>query len=221
MKWILTTIFLSSSLMATAAPLSQPQKDILSSIKENNIELVNEQLAKVEDLNFGKRLSPLGQAIKNQNLELITLLLDNGADINYFGKQLNSHLMQAILLKNDDIIDLILKQSPDLEVASRSVPFRTPIMQSAADGNLALTKRLFEAGAKLDSKDIYQDEPLAFAAAYGTGEVVEFMISKGAKINHQNQAGNTPLNHSITTNNESTQLVLIAANAKTSAQLEN
>jgi len=72
------------------------------------------------------------------------------------------------------------------------------VSQAIKNGELDRVKALITADAGLvNRKDEAGNAPLHYAAAAGSIEIAEFLLSKGADINGQNKRANTPLHEAI------------------------
>ncbi len=85
------------------------------------------------------------------------------------------------------------KYRPRAEQASRRQTEKIKsckIHDAARDGDLALLKRMYEAGCSINGRDDFGMTPLHVAA---NDRVAEFLISKGASIDARDGRGYTPL----------------------------
>jgi L-ascorbate metabolism protein UlaG (beta-lactamase superfamily) len=72
------------------------------------------------------------------------------------------------------------------------------IHKAAKDGDFETVKKLLQKDPKLlDSGNRLQQTPLLMASFTGHKEIVQFLIDKGAKVNHQDSFGATPLHMAV------------------------
>jgi ankyrin repeat protein len=64
---------------------------------------------------------------------------------------------------------------------------------AAQDGSLGIIKRLIEAGADVDIRNVKQATPLILAANWGKPECVAYLLKQGADIHARTLFGDTPL----------------------------
>ncbi|MBY0370330.1 ankyrin repeat domain-containing protein [bacterium] len=98
----------------------------------------------------------------------------------------------------------------------------TPLMISAASGQIAITKALVSAGADIEAAGIGEEQlqgltPLMAAAMHGQTETVDFLLSKGARIDRRSRAGHTALFLAASRGHLESVDALIAAGASVSA----
>ena len=111
--------------------------------------------------------TPYVLATRSAQLDMMTLLVASGADVN------------AAL---DD------GTSPVMTAAQRIRGIRVSEKQSLSAIELALQQ-----GSKIDTSDREGDTALHIAAARRQDTVIEFLVGKGADVNAKNKAGETPL----------------------------
>lgn len=90
---------------------------------------------------------PLHVAVQTANIQLVELLLDNGADIDEL-TTLGSVLSQAIWAGREDITSLLLHRGADVNLARRS--FRSPLGNAVRRKNERLIRDLLKRGAETD-----------------------------------------------------------------------
>ena len=67
------------------------------------------------------------------------------------------------------------------------------VFVAAQKNDLATVKRLVEAGFAINTKDFHDDTLLHHAAAYGSKELLEYVLSKNPELNSVDADGDTPL----------------------------
>ena len=103
-------------------------------VSDKYVEMLLKEGAKVNDIEIGERkkgnstrYTPLIAASKSGNLEVVKLLIKNGADINYQNEYKGSALSIATILARYRVVLFLLENGAD---------FRRPILKSADDGKI-------------------------------------------------------------------------------------
>jgi ankyrin repeat protein len=123
---------------------------------------------------------PLFWACHNGNLELVQLLLDNGAEVNvsapYFSEAIN-------VVEGPQVTD---RKSGE-----------TPLQVAAAAGHLNVVRRLIDAGARVDGLGRGRRTPLHVASEHHHSAVAKFLLERGAVVNAQDERLRTPLHYAV------------------------
>ena len=180
-------------------------RDFMNAVKQGETETVRNYLADGSNEYLECRdatgSSPLHIATEGENkIEIVELLLKNGADVNDRNKDGSTPLHFATQGENKvDIIDLLLTNGADF--LGRNKDGWTPL-HFAAKGkhNLDIVQKLLGAGAGTalfgkseENKNIDGQTPLLLAVACNNLEIVKTLLIAGAKIDSQDVEGNTAL----------------------------
>ncbi|KAH6854879.1 hypothetical protein B0I37DRAFT_395223 [Chaetomium sp. MPI-CAGE-AT-0009] len=164
----------------------------------------------------------LSRAAGNGKLDMVTLLLEKGADIQLADHDGLAPLSYAASGRvHPDMVPLLLKKGADAN--SRDRHGRTPLSWAAGSGNeetidtkdgqgrtplswaasspshivgvagVAVLRTLCESGAQVDSKDGQGRTPLSWAAYAGNLPAADFLLGMGANIKSEDNEGRTPL----------------------------
>lgn len=128
-----------------------------------------------------RRKSCLQSTIEKQQIEILKLMLDNGADINIQNDQ-GGVLHWAI--GNQSIVELLLSHHPD--VNAKNNQGYTPLHKAVSSKNEELVSILLEHGADVNAKDNRNSTPLHRAVSYGHKGLVLTLIKHGADVNIKN-----------------------------------
>jgi len=123
-------------------------------------------------------VTPLTNAIKNENSTIVKLLLASGADPNQTTFMKKSPLSVAIDSENLEIIELIVETGVDIN---------SVFIKSVEDDKGALTSYFIEKGADVNYSGFMGNTPLLYAIGNKNYNLVNQLISKGAKINYFNK----------------------------------
>ena len=138
---------------------------------------------------------PIDVSILNNNIGVVKMLLDNGADITYKDGIAGDPFKTAVSNGDAELVSLVLhtlktKVSSDSLLESLS----HDLLDAARDGNLELVQLVFNADDNLDLDTV--DEAgwtaLHWAIKKQHNNVQQYLIDLGADIDKKNLAGETP-----------------------------
>ena len=141
--------------------------------------------------------TPLNLACQGKHWETAKILLGLGADLTLQNAQGQTALMSAVLTGEAKMVRLLLRhpkfglQTSELETAD--FLGNTPLMTSAAHGNLDITKILLDLGANVQSRNRWKETALMLAASKGFREIVRLLIQYGADLHAEDITEKTAL----------------------------
>lgn len=115
-------------------------------------------------------------------IKIVTLLLKNGVNANYYDAELGSYPLTAAAIKGHaEIVKILLENGADIHVGSEAA-----LRRASFHGQLEVVKLLLERGANLYPIDfisyVSQGEVLSNACIAGHVEVVKFLLAYGVKV---------------------------------------
>jgi ankyrin repeat protein len=181
-------------------PESSNEINRIKQLIRNSPDLINAPQANGETL--------LESAAGKGNLEIVKLLLENGAVINGIKSESLTPLHFAAANGHKAVVDYLLAHGADAKATTSDG--LTPLHLAARKGYLAVASSLIEKGASLNAVcgRVYSRQledlsfgnespgmtPLRFAADARYTPVVKLLISKGADVNIADKSNCTPLN---------------------------
>src|SRR5688572_5644034 len=182
--------------------------------------------------------TPVMVASRSGNPEVVEQLLAKGGKVNPRAARGQTALMWAVAQKHPDVVKVLLAHGADLHARSevwnqvmavpphglleynRAIPHGgdTALMFAARVGDLASAKLLVAAGANVNDADAWGVSATVLAAHSGYGELVEFLLEKGADPNAA-AAGFTALHEAIMRRDEKTVRALLAHGANPNTPL--
>jgi ankyrin repeat protein len=140
------------------------------------------------------RRTPLLVAIEGGNLDLVQLLLENGADPKRETKAPDScnGIMLAFRSGHVAIAEYLLDHDY-FELENSDNIFNYTLLHQAAYGHVECTKMLLAKGAKVNASSAFQVTPLHSAVSAGNPQVVAELLAHGADANATDKFGRTPL----------------------------
>lgn len=146
-------------------------------------------------------MTPLGIAVKRQNLEMAKLLIDRGADVRAGSGDYGTPLHLAVMGRgpeeeaNVEIAELLIARGADLE-ALGPIPRWTPLHQAAAWGRVEMAELLIKRGANVNSRprDPGGQTPLHTAVMVKRSlPMASLLVDHGADLRARDHIGCTPL----------------------------
>ncbi|KAH9055814.1 hypothetical protein EDB83DRAFT_2552607 [Lactarius deliciosus] len=158
-----------------------------------NRALVEQVLSKrPQDVHRGGRYTtPLYAAFVNRDVEIVWLLLENGADLNVWGSGDNTPLHLASDRGFPDVVRWLLDRGLDLE--AKETTESTALHLAACAGHLEVAEILLEHNAEVEARDNRGRVPLHDAARNGHLELVRLLLKHGGDVNVRRNDGETPL----------------------------
>jgi ankyrin len=176
--------------------------------------------------------TPVMVAARSGYSDVVEQLLAKGANPNVRAARGQTALMWAVAEKHSDVVKVLLAHGADLRARSevwsqvmavpphgyrdynRAIPHGgdTALMFAARVGDLSSAKLLVAAGANVNDADAWGVTATVLAAHSGYGELVEFLLDKGADPNLA-AAGFTALHEAIMRRDEKMVSALLAHGA--------
>ena len=182
--------------------------------------------------------TPLMVASRSGDPDVVQQLLARGADVQARAGRGQTALMWAVAQKHADVARLLLTHGADVHARSevwsqmmavpphglpeynREIPHggNTALLFAARAGDLTSAKVLLAAGADVNDTNAWGVSATVLAAHSGYGELVEFLLEKGADPNASG-AGFTALHEAVMRRDERIVASLLAQGADANAPL--
>ncbi|XP_071078428.1 uncharacterized protein [Haliotis cracherodii] len=179
-------------LLSTAShtPPSQADRDLYYASVDGDLEEVK-RLLSAGDVNINCRvwsMTPLMEAARGAHREVVKLLVSKDADVSLMNDGGNNTLHWACVSGNLVTVKFVLALNK-LDINSRGVGGRTPVMAAAVMGHTEVVKLLMNEGANVSLKDVDGNNIVHLACGRGD---VDFVQSLNAvDINARNNNGRT------------------------------
>ncbi len=168
--------------------------DLRDAVFDGHPGAVRVLLANGADINgAGGDRPPLCDAAWRQLPEMVTLLLDRGANVNARGTRGRTALHEAARWGGEHITRLLLARGADIR--ARDDRQQTALHLAASSSATEVVMLLLSAGADVQARDCDGACPLHSAAGEGAVEVAKLLLGKGADVQAAAQDGSTPLQH--------------------------
>ena len=142
--------------------------------------------------------TPLGTAIVQENLEIVQMLIEKGADANMTyevetedGKIFPmSPLIEGLEMENSDIVlFLIVQGCANLNV--KNYKGASPLHISVYNSMEDIVEKLLESDFSINAKDDEGATPLIIAAQEGDSKILKKLLQKNAQIDERDLSGST------------------------------
>jgi ankyrin repeat protein len=165
--------------------------------------------------------TPLHEAVTHNYVECCELLLEHGADDTIQSTTQSTPFHTAAACGSVECMEAILQHNdaPAEKVNELDRQRSSALHKCAFDGDVRVSRWLVEHGATIDAVDATNATPLLVAVKIGQTAVAEYLLSRGADCNRQDQHGNSGLHFcAVRCDLPMTQLLI---NAKANPRLLN
>ena len=153
----------------------------------------------------GRHETPMHAATEAGHANIISLLIEHGADIEARSKSINggTPLNRAAWDGRLEIGQYLLDHGADIN--ARDSQHHTPLIHAAVEGKVEFARVLLERGAEINARSNYGGSALSRAAQYGYTQVVRLLLEHGADANECDYRGRTA--SQVTTKQEIVELL--------------
>lgn len=188
-------IFFSLVTLIPSKALAQenPNTMLLEGAYQNDIHMVLNALilhANI-DTTSGEGATALHMAVAIGNIDMVKVLLHNGASTDISDYAELTPLMMAVRWGRDTIVDLLLQYGADYSATDSTG--KDAFIQAVQYGNIIPADILLYYGAAINTCDNDSSSALSIAVQNSDYLMVDFLLSKGAESNIQDISGRTPL----------------------------
>ena len=164
----------TSALPTTTVP---PTATVYSAVKDGNFALTDPDPDEWDNL--------LRQAVKDENFELVRLLIEKGADVDSSSDEWFNPLRQAVRDGNFELVRLLIEKGAKVDLGPDQFgPIHEAAMHHDHDVGIQMTKLLMEHGADIHALTFWDHSPLYLAVRYSRNvRLAEFLIKHGADMN--------------------------------------
>jgi ankyrin repeat protein len=136
----------------------------------------------------------LHEAVMKENLALISILLEHGADINAKNNMGESPLLFGCRKKKADAVYFLLAKGASEKVVDNFG--ETALHIAVGKNHQMIVERLLNRGYDINAQSYHGNTPLHCAAYYGYTEIVKILLTNGAQVDIQNNELRTALHNS-------------------------
>lgn len=133
--------------------------------------------------------SALTIAIVSWKTEMVSLLIQHGANVNATDKKGHTPLYYAIKEGVTDVVQMLIKAGADTNKLDSATLFH----ETAKSGNTDIAKELVQNGIPLTDAHTTDKTLLHIAAENGHVDYAQFLLELGVSVSPKDKTGNTPL----------------------------
>lgn len=169
----------------------------LFSMTDYKTALEKGMIPRIKTLLFFKRVSSenlsygLAEAIKQDNLELAKLLVENGANVNFEPKKGASLLSLAVILKSNKVGNYLIEKGANTSIKAEADGVSFSLLDIAiSTGNFEMVKALVNE-TKINKINDAGLSPLYVAVSVEKPslDIIKYLVEKGANINLGDKTG--------------------------------
>lgn len=177
----LAFLALSAAFGGISIPCFGQGQDIFSLVQSGQTDLVREALKTDPKLvNAVDRAgrTPIYLAVSTGNLDMVRLLVDNGAAVRIGDNNLRAPIHFANWGGHKEMIDLLLEKGAVVD--TRAIGGATPLIHASLNGNFEMSRHLIERGADINTQCNSLTTPLTIAVRDGNAALVKSLIENGS-----------------------------------------
>ncbi|SPM44542.1 ankyrin repeat-containing protein 16 [Orientia tsutsugamushi] len=147
--------------------------------------------------------SALHKAISLRDINMATLLLNNGANVNIQDKYGKTPLHSAILFNSHiDMLRLLLNNGADVNLPDMHDTSPLHYIIKVSRCSINRIQPLLDNGGNINLQDGNGETILHTSASYNRRDIVEFLLNNNADVNIKNKSGKTPVHLAAQSSNQ-------------------
>ncbi len=151
--------------------------------------LAEQLFAKGAKLNSMFKPSHLQVAMKNENLDMVKLLIKQGVNLEEEDDNGDLPLITAVFAKNKEMVSALIDGGANKNVTYNQAPL---LLLAIQINDLNIFKLLIDKGCEVSGKLLNGDTLMHMAAVFGALDIIKFLAEK-QKVDIPNAQGYTPL----------------------------
>ena len=204
-KWSIRIALLAILAVSGAMSRADATDDLFKAIDNKDVNAARAALDRGAPVNAVAKnifnignITPLSHAVTKGQVEIVKLLLERGADVNYIHSLGGGTcLTDAAMNGSASIVSLLLDHGAKVDIKDETMGY-TPLMYAASGGRDEVVKLLLDHGAAVDMAGDHAVTALQVAASVGSARL---LLDHGAYVNAQDDQGVTALQHTAASNN--------------------
>ncbi|KAK0054607.1 serine/threonine-protein phosphatase 6 regulatory ankyrin repeat subunit B-like [Biomphalaria glabrata] len=139
--------------------------------------------------------TPLIAAVSLNHVEIVEILLHNGASVNRTDRNGCTPLYKAAFHGRMNLVDVLVKAGAEIDKPDKEnqTPLYICVQNAIVHSSYDTVNRLLEAGASVNIADRYGRVPLHSAAHWKLKELIRILLEANSLVNVVDYKGRTPL----------------------------
>lgn len=159
-------------------------------LEHQNFQINSKRNGRMTPLQRNGGMTPLHLAAINGHRDIVELLLDNGASIDFFTLLSKTPLYQAVKFNRIEVVDLLIDRGAD---SNRIFSLHVATDQNYPD----MVKLLISKGVDINHQNEFAETALHNAAKGGFLEIAKILLQNSAKLNISSGLSGTPLDYAV------------------------
>jgi ankyrin repeat protein len=161
----------------------------------------------------------LHYAARTEDIALVQLLLDRGANIKAKNNNGRTALHIAVENENTAVVQLLLDWGADVNAKDWLV--ETALHAAAEHGSEAIVQLLLDRGTNIETQTENEETALHYAVREGSTAIVQLLLDRGTDIDAKSRCGRTALHLAVEYGSEALVQLLLDRGADVEAKGEN
>jgi ankyrin repeat protein len=136
---------------------------------------------------------PLLSAVTSGNIDIVKLLVENGANINLTAVNGSNSLLQSVIMNNTDMVKYLVSKGVKINIGGSERDI--PLIVAIKNQNFDIVKVLVDGGADINWGN--NSPPLYYAIKIiyrrGTTDILKYLLEHGVDVNAKNIYGESAL----------------------------
>ncbi|KAM0354808.1 hypothetical protein ACHAPU_000632 [Fusarium lateritium] len=141
-----------------------------------DVNVVNNYVIDFRDYNLYAEETPIFMAVRNDDFDVVRLLLSRGADVHRRNQRGDNIVTCAVSTGDIDMVRLVLAEGVDPNSHKNGdVP---PLLLAVRRGYIEIVRALLDQGAKVDDRDSWGETPLQVAVTGGQHDILKIFLDR-------------------------------------------
>jgi ankyrin repeat protein len=170
-------------LLFSGSIFSDAKDEILEAVRDGNVPKLKQLVRSKVKLDFSdtRELTPLMIAANDNNLEIVKILVESGANVNLKNKENGKTALMYAAGNGYTEVCQYLINSKGILLNAKDKAGKTALMYAVFFARKEIVQLLIESGANVNSRTDTDESAMSIAMKTGRMEIVNLLKEKGAK----------------------------------------